>query len=267
MQETPLGFRFRPTEEELVFYYLHRKVNGEPLPPNVVTDCEIYCDKEPWQIFDNNSNERFYVFTKLKRRSKARIERAVGCGTWKGQNKTEIMDGEKHVGYKKLLVFEAKDAMATNGHWIMHEFSLLEGKFNDFVLCEIRNASSSGSKDHGQVKRSRNDDELMINEVTLQPQVENEDISFQNMCQLWIPELWEEENQQPKRRRLITSLTEEAPTENLVSRDPARLLEVTQPQHENQDSSIDQEMIHELLEGPWDNLVSSSCGVVDHPQV
>jgi hypothetical protein len=86
MEQMPVGFHFFPTEEELVFYYLQRKVNGEPLPPCVVVDCEIYGEKEPWNIFDHNSKESFYVFTKLKKKGKAgRVERAVGCGTWKGE--------------------------------------------------------------------------------------------------------------------------------------------------------------------------------------
>lgn len=129
MQGTHVGFRFVPTDEELLFYYLQRKVNGESLPSDVVTDCNIYGGKEPWKIFDKNSNETFYVFSKLRKKSKLRIERTVGCGTWKGQNSTKIMDCEKLVGSKEMFIFEAREkAMAVNGHWIMHEFSLAKEK-------------------------------------------------------------------------------------------------------------------------------------------
>ncbi|XP_062169170.1 NAC transcription factor 32-like [Alnus glutinosa] len=198
LQETPVGFRFHPTDEELVFYYLERRVNGEPLPPNVVTDCEMYGDKEPWKIFDKDSNERFYVFTKLKRRSRGRIERAVGCGTWKGQNKKKIMDGDKHVGYKKMLVFEAKEQEGTaNGHWIMHEFSLLEEKFNDFVLCDIRNTLKVNTCNHNPERRriitnlieEAPRENLVSSTIDTFTQVlENEENSIQEM----IDELWEE---------------------------------------------------------------------------
>ncbi|GLT77861.1 hypothetical protein SLA2020_494160 [Shorea laevis] len=45
------------------------------------------------------------------------------------------------------------------------------------------------------------------------------------------------------------------------------VLEATQlPQLENQDSASVQEMIHELLEDPFDSLVSSSCEVTQ-PQL
>jgi hypothetical protein len=148
-------------------------------------------------------------------------------------------------------------------------------QFNDFVLCEIRNASLSASKD-GQVtntefqdKRSRNDDEH-INKVTLQPQLENEDTRFQNMCHN--PELCEEEYHYPKRRRIITScLTEEAPTENPVSLEIIQELleEEDHPatqllQLENQDISI--QGILELWEAEdepysWQNLLSWSSGI------
>ena len=126
------GYRFLPTDDELVLRYLLKKVKGEPLPSQAVTDFEIYGDndKEPWKIFGETTTEKFYVFTKLKKKGKGRrIARTAGCGTWKGQRTDPVKDSQNnHVGFKKLFVFEVKCSGSNNadkGHWLMHEFSLL----------------------------------------------------------------------------------------------------------------------------------------------
>ncbi|XP_017976373.1 PREDICTED: NAC domain-containing protein 19 [Theobroma cacao] len=146
----PMGYRFVPTEEELVLGYLLKKVKGETLPSQAVIDCEIYGDdKEPWKIFNQTSTDKFYVFTKLKKKNGRgrRIDRTAGYGTWKAQNTYLVMDSKNnHVGFNKLFVFEVKGSdsnNAINGHWLMHEFSLLNDK-SDFVLCEIRNKNATG---------------------------------------------------------------------------------------------------------------------------
>ncbi|XP_022714611.1 NAC domain-containing protein 55-like [Durio zibethinus] len=142
----PDGYRFLPTDEELVLKYLLKKVRGEPLSSEAVIDMEIYGDndKEPWKIFGESSSEKFYVFTKLKKKGKGRrIERKAGCGTWKGQRTDPVKDSQNNqVGFKKLFVFEVKSTSGTknanNGHWLMNEFSLLNDR-SDYVLCTIRN--------------------------------------------------------------------------------------------------------------------------------
>lgn len=45
----PPGFRFRPTEEELVGYYLNRKVNSLKIDLDVIVDIDLY-RMEPWDI-------------------------------------------------------------------------------------------------------------------------------------------------------------------------------------------------------------------------
>ncbi|KAG9143417.1 hypothetical protein Leryth_017793 [Lithospermum erythrorhizon] len=45
----PPGFRFHPTEEELVGYYLNRKVNSLQIDLNVIVDIDLY-RIEPWDI-------------------------------------------------------------------------------------------------------------------------------------------------------------------------------------------------------------------------
>ncbi|KAK6246673.1 hypothetical protein QUC31_001291 [Theobroma cacao] len=143
----PPGYRFAPTDDQLILHYLSNKIKGEPLPSEAVTDCEIYGDqdKEPWRIFGMTSPRKFYVFTKLKNKGKGkRIERTAGRGTWKGQRTDPVKDSDgNQIGFKKLFVFEVKGGGANNvnGHWLMHEYSLLTQ--SDYVLCAIRNKNAA----------------------------------------------------------------------------------------------------------------------------
>ena len=45
----PPGFRFHPTDEELVAYYLKRKINGHKIELEIIPEVDLYkC--EPWDL-------------------------------------------------------------------------------------------------------------------------------------------------------------------------------------------------------------------------
>lgn len=45
----PPGFRFHPTDEELVAYYLKRKINGKKIELEIIPEVDLYkC--EPWDL-------------------------------------------------------------------------------------------------------------------------------------------------------------------------------------------------------------------------
>lgn len=54
------GFRFHPTDEELVRYYLRRKVCGQPFRFEAVSEVDVY-KSEPWELAGNY----FHVFSIL----------------------------------------------------------------------------------------------------------------------------------------------------------------------------------------------------------
>ncbi|GAV83380.1 NAM domain-containing protein [Cephalotus follicularis] len=133
MSGLPMGFHFLPTEEDLIDY-LRRKVKKLPLPlsvvPGIVIECDLYGDKEPWEIFDPHSTESFYAFTRLKRRSQSRIERRAGIGTWDGRQTSELEDCDgKVIGFAKYFVFKVVEKLTSYdynyGRWVMHEYSLV----------------------------------------------------------------------------------------------------------------------------------------------
>lgn len=45
----PPGFRFHPSDEELIVHYLKKKINSNPLPAPIVADIDLY-KFNPWDL-------------------------------------------------------------------------------------------------------------------------------------------------------------------------------------------------------------------------
>jgi hypothetical protein len=50
LRQLPPGFRFRPTDEELVVQYLRRKAFGVPLPAAVIPVVRDLYNLDPWDV-------------------------------------------------------------------------------------------------------------------------------------------------------------------------------------------------------------------------
>jgi hypothetical protein len=149
MMMMPVGFRFRPTDEELVGFYLLNKVRGEDLGWDGIGEFDIYGEKAPWE-FCGDQEEKLYVFTRLKQLSKNRVSRTAGCGVWHENSSDKIYDGQGDViGARKLFSFNVKEGSCMKkSNWIMHEFSFVgeREQTTDWVLCTIQKKESSGVK-------------------------------------------------------------------------------------------------------------------------
>lgn len=53
----PPGFRFHPTDEELVVHYLCRKIGGQRLPVPIIAEVDLY-KFDPWEL----PGSRFNLF-------------------------------------------------------------------------------------------------------------------------------------------------------------------------------------------------------------
>ncbi|XP_062104756.1 putative NAC domain-containing protein 94 [Humulus lupulus] len=125
------GFRFHPTDEELVGFYLNRKVQQRPLPIELIKQVDIY-KYDPWDLPNLASTGEkewyFYCPRDRKYRNSARPNRVTGAGFWKATGTDRPIyssDGTKCIGLKKSLVFyRGRAAKGMKTDWMMHEFRL-----------------------------------------------------------------------------------------------------------------------------------------------
>ncbi|XP_010250592.1 PREDICTED: NAC domain-containing protein 83-like [Nelumbo nucifera] len=125
----PPGFRFHPTDEELVLQYLKRKVFSCPLPASIIPEVDI-CKYDPWDLPGDLENERYFFSAReAKYPNGNRSNRATGSGYWKatGLDKQIVASRSNQVvGMKKTLVFyQGKPPRGTRTDWVMHEYRLV----------------------------------------------------------------------------------------------------------------------------------------------
>ncbi|KAK2981176.1 hypothetical protein RJ640_000287, partial [Escallonia rubra] len=126
----PPGYRFLPTDEELIVCYLARKVHNLELPPNKIGEVNLY-EYHPQELAGmcgSSGDQWVYFFTPRDRKYKNgnRPNRVVCGGYWKatGADK-DIKSGGRVVGAKKSLVFYVGNpSKGSKTNWIMHEFVL-----------------------------------------------------------------------------------------------------------------------------------------------
>uniref|UniRef100_A0A2P2MZL9 NAC domain-containing protein n=1 Tax=Rhizophora mucronata TaxID=61149 RepID=A0A2P2MZL9_RHIMU len=123
----PIGFRFHPTDEELLVHYLKRKVLGLPLPASVIPEWDVF-QTDPWSL-PGDGMEKRYFFRKEKgdeRQLKCR-RTSSGCGYWKpiGKDKQILTSASNQpIGVRKTLAFcNTKHSNKTKAtQWVMHEY-------------------------------------------------------------------------------------------------------------------------------------------------
>ncbi|KAK4486049.1 hypothetical protein RD792_008712 [Penstemon davidsonii] len=137
----PPGFRFHPTDEELVVQYLKRKVLAYPLPASIIPEVDV-CKSDPWNLPGDAEQERYFFSTKeVKYPNGNRSNRATGSGYWKATGLDKQIVSSKNneiVGMKKTLVFyRGKPPKGLRTDWIMHEYRLVNNGQENWVLCRI----------------------------------------------------------------------------------------------------------------------------------
>ncbi|WVZ09246.1 hypothetical protein V8G54_013776 [Vigna mungo] len=125
------GFRFHPTDEELVGFYLKRKIQQRPFTIELIKQLDIY-KYDPWDLpklaTTGEKEWYFYCPRDRKYRNSARPNRVTGAGFWKATGTDRPIyssEGSKCIGLKKSLVFyKGRAAKGVKTDWMMHEFRL-----------------------------------------------------------------------------------------------------------------------------------------------
>ncbi|KAG5056601.1 hypothetical protein AAZX31_05G024800 [Glycine max] len=160
--DLPPGFRFHPTDEELISHYLYKKVIDTKFCARAIGEVDLN-KSEPWDLpWKAKMGEKEWYFFCVRDRkypTGLRTNRATEAGYWKATGKDkEIFRGKSLVGMKKTLVFyRGRAPKGEKSNWVMHEYRL-EGKFsahnlpktakNEWVICRVFQKSSAGKKTH-----------------------------------------------------------------------------------------------------------------------
>ncbi|GMI96384.1 NAC domain containing protein 57 [Hibiscus trionum] len=164
----PPGFRFHPTDEELVNYYLKRKINGQEIELDIIPEIDLYkC--EPWELAEKSilpsRDPEWYFFGPRDRKypNGFRTNRATRAGYWKSTGKDRrVACQNRAIGMKKTLVYyRGRAPQGIRTDWVMHEYRLDEKETEDhcgiqdtFALCRIFKKNGICSEMEDQVRCS-----------------------------------------------------------------------------------------------------------------
>ncbi|KAG2271546.1 hypothetical protein Bca52824_066101 [Brassica carinata] len=152
-ENLPPGFRFHPTDEELITHYLCRKVSDTGFTGKAVVDVDLNkC--EPWDLPAKASmGEKEWYFFSLRDRkypTGLRTNRATEAGYWKTTGKDK---GIYRIFYK------GRAPKGEKSNWVMHEYRL-ENKQpftpakEEWVVCRVFQKSTTIKKPQEQHPQS-----------------------------------------------------------------------------------------------------------------
>ncbi|XP_060194316.1 NAC domain-containing protein 6-like [Lycium barbarum] len=149
------GFRFHPTEEELINFYLKRIIIDNKLDSNIIGYLNIYLS-DPWELpgLARTGEREWYFFVPINRKHgpKGKPNRTTRNGFWKATGSDRqirsSLDQKKVIGLKKTLVFYGGRApKGSRTDWVMNEYRLPDGhplhKEHDIVLCKVYRKATS----------------------------------------------------------------------------------------------------------------------------
>ncbi|KAG7020031.1 NAC domain-containing protein 86, partial [Cucurbita argyrosperma subsp. argyrosperma] len=195
----PPGFRFHPTDEELVNYYLKRKMSGQVIELDIIPEVDLYkC--EPWELSEKSflpsRDPEWYFFGPRDRKypNGFRTNRATRAGYWKSTGKDRrVTSHQRAIGMKKTLVYyRGRAPQGIRTDWVMHEYRLDDKDCEDssgiqdsYALCRVLkkngicseveeqiSGQSSSSSSLSFIDNSNSTSQTLVNDYeTLSPDV------------------------------------------------------------------------------------------------
>ncbi|KAG7025122.1 Protein BEARSKIN2, partial [Cucurbita argyrosperma subsp. argyrosperma] len=174
----PPGFRFHPTDEELLHYYLKKKVSFQKFDMEVIREIDLN-KIEPWDLQEkcrigSTPQNEWYFFSHKDRKypTGSRTNRATNAGFWKATGRDKcIRNSYKKIGMRKTLVFyRGRAPHGQKTDWIMHEYRLEDTDdphFNNsedgWVVCRVfkkKNLFKVTNEDGGGGSSANSDPQL-----------------------------------------------------------------------------------------------------------
>ncbi|KAJ8748530.1 hypothetical protein K2173_003429 [Erythroxylum novogranatense] len=186
-----VGFRFHPTDKELLSYFLRLKNQGLDCKVQDINVVDL-CKFEPWDLPDQSNirsdNEIWYFFCPrdFKYLKSERRKRTTEKGYWKPTGKPRhINSNKKQIGSKKTLVFHHGRPKGKRTNWVIHEYDFCASATNlqgHFVLCKLKR----NSWNIGRNQTSSVEDECQIEvntSVTAPPPITPSNFENQNLSE------------------------------------------------------------------------------------
>ncbi|KAL3514005.1 hypothetical protein ACH5RR_026722 [Cinchona calisaya] len=160
----PPGFRFHPTDEELVLFHLKRKISRRRPRFDVIGETDVY-KWEPEELPGlsklKTGDRQWFFFSPRDRKypNGARSSRATRHGYWKATGKDRIIKcNSRDVGVKKTLVFyKGRAPTGERTDWVMHEYTMDEEELKRckdpkdyYALYKVYKKSGPGPKNGEQ---------------------------------------------------------------------------------------------------------------------
>ncbi|XWS35979.1 hypothetical protein CRYUN_Cryun20dG0042500 [Craigia yunnanensis] len=140
-----VGYRFHPTDKELVDHYLWNKILGRDSLVQAIKEVNGLFNKDPGELPRcskiKSADQVWYFFS--RRGDNKRVNRTTDKGFWKVTGKTRNVKGKRGSAGKKTLVFyEGRTPNAKWTPWVIHEYTftstVLDNKEGIF-LCKLKN--------------------------------------------------------------------------------------------------------------------------------
>ncbi|KAF3439770.1 hypothetical protein FNV43_RR18048 [Rhamnella rubrinervis] len=148
-----VGYRFHPTDEELISHYLKLKMQGrDSQVQHVIPEVDFY-KREPWELralfkalskVDSDDPEWFFFCARgNKYPNSNRNNRKTEAGFWKVTGKERLIKARASkavIGKKRTLVFHEGSNPGKRTDWVMHEYNSVDTLPNEraFVICRLK---------------------------------------------------------------------------------------------------------------------------------
>ncbi|KAM1019614.1 hypothetical protein ACFX13_041690 [Malus domestica] len=157
--QVPPGFRFHPTEEELLQYYLKKKVSNQRIDLDVIRDVDLN-KLEPWDIQEKckigtTPQNDWYFFSHKDKKypTGTRTNRATAAGFWKATGRDKVICSNcRRIGMRKTLVFyKGRAPHGQKSDWIMHEYRLDDNNTSNCNITNVSTVMGEAAQDEGWV--------------------------------------------------------------------------------------------------------------------